>query len=240
MTKKTEKKDVVTTEEEAKIATETEVETTDTAEVTEEKTANDKGVYLRVGAMAMFVGVAALILGSIWSNNSDDIMAAIDSDEESSVITDTAEMEVSEIDTANLLTEEEIAIETAAVTPVETIEQSFTSVATPAPVNNFAMQKQPTFQEMRNQQRETVTKNLQKQREMMKASFEKSDKQRQAMMESARKAQEIQTASFQQPAAKQDPMVEVMEAHRAEVMKMMEERRQKFIKEMNQARTTRS
>jgi len=225
MTKKdTEKKEVVTTEEEAVTVTETE---TSAKESVEAKSKTNKGFYLRAGTLVMFVGVAALIIGSVWSTKSTEIIAALESTEETS--------DVIEASSVNALSNKENTIAATTFIPTETM----TSTA-PLAKNDFAKQNQQTFQDMRAQQRETVANNLQKQREMMKAAFEKADKQRQQMMEFARNRQAHQPAAFQQPAFKQDPMVEVMETHRVEMMKIMEERRQKFISEMNQARTTRS
>jgi len=225
MTKKdTENKEVVTTEEEAITATETETPVIDS---TEAKTTTDRGFYLRAGALVMFVGVAALIIGSVWSTNSTDIIAVLENTEEASDVIETASV--------NTLTDEENTVEAVSFMPAKTI-----AATAPVATNDFAKQNQQAFQEMRAQQRETVASNLQKQRERMKAAFEKSDKQRQQMMEFARNAQAHQAAAFQQPAFKQDPMVEVMETHRVEMMKLMEERRQQFITEMNQARTTKS
>jgi len=221
MTKKnTEKKEVVTTEE-AVTVNETETQATESAEA---KSKSDKGFYLRAGTLVMFVGVAALVIGSVWSTNSTDIIALFESTEDT-------------IETAsvNSLTDQENAANTAAFTATGTM-------ASTAPVtrNDFAEKNQQVFQDARAQQREVVANNLQKQREMMKAAFEKADQQRQQMMEFARNRQAHQAATFQQPAFKQDPMIEVMETHRIEMMKLMEERRQKFISEINQARTTRS
>jgi len=237
MTKKdTENKEAIKTEE--KVSEVTETPATET-EATEAETKNGKGFYLRAGALVMFVGVAALVIGSVWSTSSTDIMAAIESAEEE--VTGDREMQA-----VNALTFEESTANASSFKPSETFASNTTAAsATPkvAPAVNsheFAMQNQQTFQNMRNQQRETVANNLQKQREMMRAQFEKADKQRQQMMEFARNSQQQQPAAFQQPAFKQDPMREVMETHRVEMMKLMEERRQQFITEMNQARTTRS
>lgn len=225
MTKKnTENKEVVTTEEEAVTVTETE---TSAKESVETKSKTDKGFYLRAGTLVMFVGVAALIIGSVWSTNSTDIIAVLESTEETSDVIETSSV--------NSLTNKENTVAATTFMPTETMAST-----APVSMNDFAKKNQQAFQDMRAQQRETVANNLQKQREMMKAAFERSDKQRQLMMEFARNRQAHQAAAFQQPAFKQDPMVEVMETHRVEMMKLMEERRQKFISEMNQARTTRS
>ncbi len=220
MTKKnTEKKDVVATEEDAKITTE--AETIDTGE---NKSTNNKGLYLRVGAIAMFVGVATLILASVWYNDADDIIATLNSHKETTALADLTNQEVDDTSSVNLLTDQKVT------TGTENMSVN----------NHFIRQNQQSFEDIRKQQHQTVANNLQKQREMIKASFEESDRQRQAMMESALKTQGFQASSFQQPSIKQDPMVKIMETHRVEMMKIMEGRRQQFIKEMNQAYTTRS
>lgn len=230
MTKKsTENKEIITTEEEAITASETETPVKDSVEA---KAETNKGFYLRAGALVMFVGVAALIIGSVWSTNSTDIIAVLESAEETS--------DVIEASSVNTSTNNENTLAATTFMPTETMAST-----APVSMNDFAKKNQQAFQDMRAQQRKRVANNLQKQRDMMKAAFERSDKQRQLMMEFARNRQAHQPAAhqpaaFQQPSYKQDPMVEVMETHRVEMMKLMEERRQKFISEMNQARTTRS
>ncbi|MCW8933860.1 MAG: hypothetical protein OQK98_03965 [Gammaproteobacteria bacterium] len=225
MTKKdTENKDAVTTKEDVITVTETETSVKESVEA-KSKTAN--GFFLRAGTLAVFVGIAALIIGSVWSTHSTDIIAILESTEGSSDVIETSSV--------NTLTNKENAIAENTFNPTETMAST-----APVLIDDFSKNNQQAFQDMRARQRETITNNLQKQREMMKAAFEKSDKQRQLMMEFARNRQTHQTAAFQQPAFKQDPMFEVMETHRVEMMKLMEERRQKFISEMNQAHTTKS
>ena len=223
MTKKdTEKKDVVTTDEEAINATEAKADAT---ESNEKKTPDSNGTFKRVGALVVFVGVAAFILGSIWTNNAKEISSVFDASEDASLVADASEQATINTHSASTFTTEKNTVDATA--------PAFSS-------NNFANQNQQAFAQMRKQQYETVANNLQKQREMMRAAFENADRQRQAMIENARKAQSYQATTFQQPEFKQDPMAEIMQAHHAEMRKLMEERRQKFITEMNQARTTRS
>jgi len=213
MTKKDiETKDSSTAEEITSTETETKVETK------EDKASKDKGMYLRIGAVAMFVGVSTLILGSIWSNNSATITAFFDNSPDTSITADATDK----------TTTVEIIVDSA-------IEETITPATTSIVTKTISNKMTPSFEEMKKNQLDRLTKNLQKQREMMQAAFAKADQQRQKMHKFSSESQTAHMVTF-----KQDPMAEIMQNHRIEVMKIMEERRQKFIKEMNQSYTSKS